>query len=248
MVCEITGGRIFAFELEGVDDRHTSQVKWPGAAQYRTRAVPVLFISRADARPKPANRLCPRENHSTECYVGRVKRDALNEMPDEAAILGPHGLTLADAGASFDAHASDLRRLLRGRAVAQDVDDLLQDTFVDLLLALRRDAYPTRPAGWLTRVALRRAARWHVRETRRQRMEVPLEHAQSSAVAPDLGDELAILDATRCLSPDQRALIWEHLGEDRTFPDIARRQGITADAARMRYTRAIAEISRDRAT
>lgn len=115
----------------------------------------------------------------------------------------------------------------------QDVDDLVQDVFLQAfrsLSALRDDlAF----GGWLLRIARNRAADYHRRAT-------PTEPLEADVAAPGDAEEQRAreaLDAIRALPPAYRETLVLRLVEGMTGPEISARTGLTPDSVRVNLHR-----------
>jgi RNA polymerase sigma-70 factor (ECF subfamily) len=119
---------------------------------------------------------------------------------------------------SFD----ELFRELRGRVLAvcfqmtgdiAEAEDATQETFIIVHRALPGFRGEAAPATWVTRIALRVAARSRKRRRRRGGVSLAREHAEDLAASPDPDaleqrDEVArVRAALAALSPDHRAVI-----------------------------------------
>jgi RNA polymerase sigma-70 factor, ECF subfamily len=138
-----------------------------------------------------------------------------------------------------------VRGFLRRRTTdAQQVDDLVQDTFLQVHRARHTydPAYP--PIPWIVAIA-RHVWLMHVRASARRpqpseqiqqlHLGVPAE-AEAYADRADLRAALGTLPEEK-----RRPLLWHHvLGV--SFREIAARLGIREDAAKLRSSRAMAEL------
>ena len=142
----------------------------------------------------------------------------------------------------FEAYQAPLfRYMLRLMGDEQHAADLLQDTFLQALAALSRQAPPTSPFAWLYRIATNTAYNALRRRNR-------LRWFSLSGREPASGFESAIATAQivrRCLlrlrSPEAEALLlyeWAGL----TCVEIAALTGEQASAIRMRICRARARF------
>jgi RNA polymerase sigma-70 factor (ECF subfamily) len=94
--------------------------------------------------------------------------------------------------------------------------------------------------GLLYRTAQRR----FIDELRRRRANpivVQLDDVELEAVPAGYGREIvaALQRALRTLSDDHRDVVIWKLFEDRSFAEIARRSGVSEDACKMRFSRAL---------
>jgi RNA polymerase sigma factor (sigma-70 family) len=131
----------------------------------------------------------------------------------------------------YGRHAEDVRRyarmVLRNRS---DADDVVQQTFLNALRALRAGVRPERPRQWLIAIA-HNECRMHFRRASRRPLEVDLEHA-AEAVAGEEGSASAeaVREALGHLAPNQRtALVLREL-EGRTYDEIAETLGLSGAA------------------
>jgi RNA polymerase sigma-70 factor, ECF subfamily len=129
--------------------------------------------------------------------------------------------------------ARTIHGVLLASVPRQDVDDLVQDVFLQAfrkLAALRDDlAF----GGWLLRIARNRAADYH-------RRAVPADELHDDVAAR--GDAEArrareALDAIRELPPAYRETLVLRLVEGMTGPEIAERTGLTPDSVRVNLHR-----------
>jgi RNA polymerase sigma-70 factor (ECF subfamily) len=124
---------------------------------------------------------------------------------------------------------------------ADDVDDVLQDAFVEALRGVHNLREPTALRAWLTRVTIRAAHRKHARACR----DVGIDEAPAAAEVADprasahelallraVGDVMAAIPVERRRAWDLRTLDGEPLG------DIAARCG----CSRTTVKRRIAEV------
>jgi RNA polymerase sigma factor (sigma-70 family) len=140
---------------------------------------------------------------------------------------------------------SSVARELARRVGSRDLaDDLTQDVFVDLLLAARRSP-PSDTRAWLARVAQRRAADTigsAVRERAvRERLAATSRlRDQGAAADPDIAMTIRASMAT--LSESQREVISLRLLQGLSFAHSGLRLGMSEDAARMRFARAMRQL------
>jgi len=143
----------------------------------------------------------------------------------------------------------ELRGFLRARCHdAQRVDDLLQETFLQIHRSRRSylPGLPVRP--WVYAIAkrvflmyLRRVRRHESRETT-ELSSVP--EPEVPAAADRLTDRSALVSALRHVPADGRRAFLLHHWRGLSFRDIAARLGIAPGAAKLRSSRASSRLRR----
>jgi RNA polymerase sigma-70 factor (ECF subfamily) len=166
----------------------------------------------------------------------------VNDPSDEALMAAYVGGRKAAFGELFERYAPRLRRLLgRDLARAWDVDDLVQQTFLQLHRARRDFRADGKLRPWLFTIALNLKRQYFRRHGRRP--EAPLPEAESAGpVAPDGNPEAAIRDAQLRAALDelpvaQRDVIVLHWFEGLTFREIAPVVGASQSAVKVRAHR-----------
>jgi RNA polymerase sigma factor (sigma-70 family) len=136
-----------------------------------------------------------------------------------------------------------LRFVRRRVASLAEAEDVTQEAFASAVESLARSAQASEPTiGWLYTVARRRL----VDEARRRRLEtVPLEVVRDAASADDDYGGLvaeALGAALVKLPAPQRAVIVLRLLEGCGFAEIGARLGVTEEACRVRFMRALKQL------
>ena len=174
-----------------------------------------------------------------------------------AGRLDGLALTTDTLAALYDAHGPRLYRYARSIvADAAAAEDVVQDTFVQVARALRRQPPPDVTYAYLATAvrnacysALRRRRTWSAvigrfapRAVEARGAGVPLIEPQ----APDASEEerLILESALLALPPEQREVIYLKVFEGLTFQEIARACGINANTAASRYRYAAASLRR----
>ena len=135
-----------------------------------------------------------------------------------------------------------------------DIEDLVQEVF--LRLARRRGAAPVEAAeGYVFAIANSVLADSYRRASRRPQGGEPLERAESLALADSrspervlLGhEELAIVERALCELPERTrfAFVLSRY-EELSYPEIARRLGVSVSAVEKHMMRALAHLARRR--
>lgn len=158
---------------------------------------------------------------------------------------------LAGRAGAFEALLARYRRLVaalvaRTCGARAETDDLVQDVFLDAFRKLATLDDPGRFKGWLVQVALNRA-----RGSRRRRkveeaaMPRVARRGEAAAVEPaaDVEEERRrTIEALRELPEEMQAVVTLRYLEGRSGPEIAAVLGTTAEAVRMRLSRALARL------
>jgi RNA polymerase sigma-70 factor (ECF subfamily) len=151
----------------------------------------------------------------------------------------------ADLGAAYSLHRGRIYRyLLRRTRQREDAEDLTQTVFLEAGLALAKGMRPTSLLGWLLTVAERR----FIDETRRRaRRAGSVDHVSSDLLASpssEYGREIvaALRQGLEQLSTEHRRVVVAKVFEGRAFAEIARREGITEAACKMRFVRGIRQL------
>jgi RNA polymerase sigma-70 factor, ECF subfamily len=186
---------------------------------------------------------------TVEARVPRADRPA-----DEAELV-------ARCLAGEPAAERELFRRERGRVQAslyrvlgsnREMEDLVQETFLEVFRSLPRFRGEARLSTWIDRIAARVALRYL---ERKRRVPVPL------AALPEIEDEdpqgaervLAregvrrLYGVLATLRPAARLALTLHLIEGLTVPEVARRVGASAIATKLRVWRARREVERQAA-
>lgn len=166
--------------------------------------------------------------------------ELLSLAPAQAACASPVAELVAAAragdrsayGRLFDRFAPMVHGLLLARVPRADVDDLLQDVFLQAMRRLSSLRSPEAFAGWLAAIARNRARdHW-----RRGEDHVELPPDLAGAPHPE-GEALAVLATIRGLPEAYRETLVLRLVEGMTGPEIAERTGLTAGSVRVNLHR-----------
>jgi RNA polymerase sigma-70 factor, ECF subfamily len=140
----------------------------------------------------------------------------------------------------------ELRRFLRGRVDPQRVDDLLQETFLQLHRSRRGylPGLPVRP--WIYAIS-KRVVLMHRRKVRRRESREVTElsavpEPEVAAAADRLTDRSALVSALRRVPADGRRAFLLHHWRGLSFREIAARLGIAPGAAKLRSSRASSRL------
>lgn len=132
------------------------------------------------------------------------------------------------------------RFLLRRTGSHHDAEDLTQRVFVDALHALSNtDTTPDSVLHWLYSVAQRRLVDELRRRGRSADHAVPIPQPEQT-----YGDQVSrtLTAALATLTPEQRTVVVLRLLRGLTFAEIAEVTGVSEDACKMRFSRALATV------
>jgi RNA polymerase sigma-70 factor (ECF subfamily) len=140
-------------------------------------------------------------------------------------------------GLLYDRHARMVHGILLARAGSAEVDDLLQDVFLQALRELTRLRDPAAFGPWLCAIARRRAADHH----RRQRPLLALPEELAGNSAP--GSEARLLVRLIAGLPEAyREPLMLRLCEGMTGPEIALRTGLRPASVRVNLHRGLRKL------
>lgn len=165
-------------------------------------------------------------------------------MNGERALVGA---TLAGDTAAFArlvvAHRHTVKAVLRRMLPHDDVEDVLQETFLRAYLGLSRLRDPERFGAWLCGIGVNLA-----KMRLRQRAAWPAVAVGGAAMPEDVEDrELlqTVQEAVALLPAGQRDVVLMHYVDDLSCEEIARLLGTTSGAVRVRLHRARSQLRRE---
>ena len=132
----------------------------------------------------------------------------------------------------YTLYARTVHGILLSRVPRGDVDDLLQDVFLQAMQRLPELRDPSAFSGWLAAIARNRAIDYfrHSRPTSELPDEVP-------TADPDRVAGLAVMGVIRGLPEAYRETLTLRLVEGMTGPEIAERTGLTEGSVRVNLHR-----------
>jgi RNA polymerase sigma factor (sigma-70 family) len=151
---------------------------------------------------------------------------------------------------SFSAPVYTLARRMCGSP--QAAEDVLQETFLEVVRSVRRFRGEGSLAGWIRRVAASKAL-MHLRRDRSRGEHEPLDDVLPFAADQDaaghpvvhaqqVGDRVDLETALGVLSPTGRAVVWLHDVEGYTHDEIGELLGKTASFSKSQLSRAYARL------
>ena len=134
-------------------------------------------------------------------------------------------------------YASTVHGILLSRVPRADVDDLVQDVFLQAMQRVRELRDPAAFAGWLAVIARNRAVDYfrQARPTSDLVDDVP-------SADPDRTEALAVLAIIRTLPEAYRETLTLRLVEGFTGPEIAERTGLTEGSVRVNLHRGMKQL------
>ena len=140
-----------------------------------------------------------------------------------------------------------LRHFFRRRVGPAEAEDMVQDVF--LAMSARQGDPVDNVEGYLFRIAANLVARRAGREAGRPAIEAMLEAPEGFSperILMSKQEAAGVLAAIRALPPRTREAFIFHRFEEMTYPEIARRLGISVSAVKQLIARAIRQVSTDR--
>jgi RNA polymerase sigma-70 factor (ECF subfamily) len=169
-------------------------------------------------------------------WAGRPARPFSRECPDR------------DVDGAYRELRAAVARSLAYRTGSSDLaEDLTQDVFVDLLVAARCRP-PSNTRAWLARVAQRHVADTIGSAVRERAVRARLEAAIRTHCDPPAADQdmlLSIRESMASISEPQQRIIALRLLQGLSFARCGVMLGMSEDAARMRFGRALHALRRE---
>jgi RNA polymerase sigma-70 factor (ECF subfamily) len=140
-----------------------------------------------------------------------------------------------------------LRRFFRRRVGPAETEDMVQDVF--LAMSAREGDPVENVEGYLFRIATNLIAKRLGREASRAAVEALLETPEGFSperILMSKQEAGQVLAAIKALPPRTREAFIFHRFEEMTYPEIARRLGISVSAVKQLIARAIRQVSQDR--
>ena len=165
-------------------------------------------------------------------------------IPQPAPLPRPRAEEL---GAWMAQYGPGLRRFFRRRVGPAEAEDMVQDVF--LAMSARQGDPVDNVEGYLFRIATNLIARRQGREAGRPAIEAMLESPEDFSperILMSKQDAARVLAAIRNLPPRTREAFIFHRFEEMTYPEIARRLGVSVSAVKQLIARAIRQVSDDR--
>jgi RNA polymerase sigma-70 factor (ECF subfamily) len=141
--------------------------------------------------------------------------------------------------ALYEHYARTVHGILLSRVPRVDVDDLMQDVFLQAMQRLPELRDPSAFSAWLAAIARHRAVDYF--RYARPTAELP---AEVATVDPDRTAALAVMGVIRALPEAYRETLTLRLVEGLTGPEIAARTGLTEGSVRVNLHRGMRQLRR----
>ena len=169
--------------------------------------------------------------------------------PDDALILAAQRGDRDAFGLLYARYSRMVHGILLARVPFSDVDDLVQDVFLQALPRLNTLREISRFPGWLASIARNRATDFHRRSKPTDEFDEESASAQSDSPAPSANhsshsnaEAHAVLEVIRSLPDAYREPLILRLVEGMTGPEIAARTGLTHGSVRVTLHRGMQQL------
>ena len=165
----------------------------------------------------------------------------------DPAVGDPPVVRAEELGAWIASYGPALRRYFRRRVGPAEAEDLVQDVF--LAMSTRQGQPVENIEGYLFRIATNLVNKRQGREASRASLEAMLESQEGFSperVLISRQEAARVLAAIRELPPRTREAFIFHRFEEMTYPEIARRLGISVSAVKQLIARAIRHVTMER--
>ncbi len=169
-----------------------------------------------------------------------INSESNNTLSDEELIRRIKDGDKDSLGILIKAYFSKIQNRVYRLIPEPDVDDVIQDIFIGLLDSL--DSFEGRSAftTWFYRIAMNKIADYHRRISRRKENFSEEEVCKSFNPWEETDEILTIENALTELPPKYKEVLILKCSEGLSFIEIAQKLGLTYEATRSRYRRAIA--------
>lgn len=172
-------------------------------------------------------------------------RESAPVSDDTSLVEATRGGDRSAYGRLYDRHARMVHGILLARVPPGEVDDLVQDVFLQALprLGSLRDA--ARFGAWLAAIARNRANDYYRRSrpTTELTETLPADQIEDrTASSAEMAQAAAILDAIREVPQAYRETLILRLVEGMTGPEIAARTGLTPGSVRVNLHRGMQQL------
>jgi len=172
-------------------------------------------------------------------------REAAQVSDDTSLVEAARGGDRSAYGRLYDRHARMVHGILLARVPPGEVDDLVQDVFLQALPRLNSLRDAARFGAWLAAIARNRANDYYRRSrpTTELTESLPADQIENrAATSAEMAQASAILAAIRELPDAYRETLILRLVEGMTGPEIAARTGLTPGSVRVNLHRGMQQL------
>jgi RNA polymerase sigma-70 factor (ECF subfamily) len=169
--------------------------------------------------------------------------------PDDALVRAAQSGDRAAFGLLYARYSRMVHGILLARVPFSDVDDLVQDVFLQALPRLADLREVSRFPGWLASIARNRATDFHRRVKPNEKFDEESASVQTEQRVPSSrhsshssAEAHAVLEAIRSLPDAYRESLILRLVEGMTGPEIAARTGLTHGSVRVNLHRGMLQL------
>jgi RNA polymerase sigma-70 factor (ECF subfamily) len=168
-----------------------------------------------------------------------------NSLSDEALAKMTQDGNRAAFETLCDRHLSSVYNRLRALLPAEVVEDVTQEVFVAVLRGIQDYRGNSLFRTWLAAIIRHKVADFY-RQRSRQPEVVPLAGDGDDPVAPDTWEERALVQAAlQRLPAHYQEVLLLRFAEGKPFDQIAGVLGISLEATKSRYRRAVAAVAQE---
>ncbi len=171
----------------------------------------------------------------------------MNSSPDVALVRAAQQGDRSAFGLLYSRYSRMVHGILLSRVPYSDVDDLVQDVFLQALPGLSSLREVSKFPGWLASIARNRATDFHRRskphdEFSEQSTGEEIDPPPSNLAPHSRAEAHAALDAILSLPETYRETLILRLVEGMTGPEIAERTGLTHGSVRVNLHRGMNQL------
>ena len=184
-------------------------------------------------------------------FTGRLAMNSPAAVPatDDALVRAAQQGDRSAFGLLYSRYARMVHGILLSRVPHADVDDLVQDVFLQALPRLGSLRETSKFPGWLASIARNRATDFHRRSKPVDQFEDETSNEPADSPAPSTpptshssAEAQAALDAILALPETYRETLILRLVEGMTGPEIAARTGLTHGSVRVNLHRGMQQL------
>ena len=168
-----------------------------------------------------------------------------NSLSDEALAKMTQDGNRAAFETLCDRHLTSVYNRLRALLPAEAVEDVTQEVFVAVLRGIQDYRGNSLFRTWLAAIIRHKVADFY-RQRSRQPEVVPLADDGDDPIAPDTWEERALVQAAlQRLPAHYQEVLLLRFAEGKPFDQIAGALGISLEATKSRYRRAVAAVAQE---